>query len=349
MRQYADRIDGRSADGQTRPAINPHDRKCDVTLTVGSLFAGIGGFDLGFEMAGGFEIVWQCEIDDWCRRVLKKHWPNVRQHDNIKTFPTEKHDWSCDIICGGFPCQDLPYAGTGAGLDGGRSNLWFEMLRVVRVVRPRYVAVENVPALLGRGMGTVVSGLAEIGYVVEWDCVSASAVGAPHRRNRIWIVAHADEPNSCNPGTLADAEIQSVGTGLCTNGQGAFGKRRPGDGGCETKLADTARQRMEGDRAIGQQESPLSSGPEIPGRDSAGRGTGDGNIKSGLGGMVDGVPVELDRHWETEPADTPRVATGVKDRKNRLRGLGNAIVPQVAANIATLIRNHHETTNASRD
>ena len=317
-----------------------------MTLTVGSLFAGIGGFDLGFEMAGGFEIVWQCEIDDWCRRVLKKHWPNVRQHDNIKTFPTEKHDWSCDIICGGFPCQDLSYAGAGAGLDGGRSNLWFEMLRVVRVVRPQYVAVENVPALLRRGMGTVVSGLAEIGYVVEWNCVSASAVGAPHRRNRIWIVAHADEPNSCNPGTVADTDNRGE---LQSKGGRQKKRQRTGDGSCETNLADTARQRMEGDRAIGQQESPLSSGPEISGRDSAGRGKGDGRTKSGLGGMVDGVPAELDRHWETEPADTPRVATGVKDRKNRLRGLGNAIVPQVAQCIATRIRNHHETTNASRD
>ena len=268
-----------------------------MTLTVGSLFAGIGGFDLGFEMAGGFEIVWQCEIDDWCRRVLKKHWPNVRQHDDIKTFPTEKHDWSCDIICGGFPCQDLSYAGRGAGLEGGRSNLWFEMLRVVRVVRPQFVAVENVPALLGRGMGTVVSGLAEIGYVVEWDCVSASAVGAPHRRNRIWIVAHADEPNSCNPGTMAD----TVEPGL---------------------------EGFAGDGIRGSE----------PGREPAGQDRSTAQA---------GVPAGSD-WWAVEP-DVGRVANGIPRRVDRLRGLGNAVVPQVVQYIATRIRNHHETTNTSRD
>ena len=121
--------------------------------TFGSLFAGIGGFDLGFERAG-FECKWQVEIDPYCQRVLAKHWPNVRRHDDVRTFPPSNPDeWGIDVICGGFPCQDISFAGHGAGLAGERSGLWSELLRVTGVLRPSFVVVENVAALLSRGMG----------------------------------------------------------------------------------------------------------------------------------------------------------------------------------------------------
>ena len=159
------------------------------TLTVGSLFAGIGGFDLGLERAG-MQVKWQVEIDPYCLKVLEKHWPHVKRYTDIKTV-----DWSgvepVDLVCGGFPCQDLSVAGKRAGIDGERSGLWSEYVRCLRALRPRYVLVENVPGLLANpAMGRVLGDLAESGYDAEWDCLPASAFGSHHLRDRIWIIAY---------------------------------------------------------------------------------------------------------------------------------------------------------------
>jgi DNA-cytosine methyltransferase len=161
-----------------------------VRLTVGSLFSGIGGFDLGFQRAG-FEIKWQVEIDPFCRRVLEKHWPGVKRYSDVRHLHAPEPAW-VDVVCGGFPCQDISDAGKRAGIDGERSGLWAEFARLIRELEPRYIVVENVAALLGRGLSRVLGDLAESGYDAEWDCLPASAVGAPHRRDRIWIVAYAD-------------------------------------------------------------------------------------------------------------------------------------------------------------
>jgi DNA (cytosine-5)-methyltransferase 1 len=167
-------------------------------LTHGSLFSGIGGFDLGFERAG-IKTVWQVEIDGYCRRVLAKHFPKAKRFEDITQcfgqharFEDSRKDYLpyVDILSGGFPCQDISNAGKRAGIDGERSGLWSEYARIIREIRPRFVVVENVAALLGRGMGRVLGDLAAIGYDAEWDCISAAAVGAPHLRERIWIVAH---------------------------------------------------------------------------------------------------------------------------------------------------------------
>jgi DNA (cytosine-5)-methyltransferase 1 len=157
-------------------------------LTVGSLFAGIGGFDLGLERAG-MRSVWQCEIDPYCQRVLEKHWPDVLRVPDIRDVGAGTVPY-VDVICGGFPCQDISVAGRGAGIDGERSGLWSEYARVIRELRPRYVVVENVAALLARGLDRVLGDLAALGYDAEWDCIPASAVGAPHRRDRLWLVAY---------------------------------------------------------------------------------------------------------------------------------------------------------------
>ena len=158
-------------------------------FTMGSLFAGIGGFDLGFERAG-FRTEWQVEIDPYCQRVLKKHFPHAERFGDIRECG--KHNLkSVDVICGGFPCQDISNAGKRAGIEGERSGLWSEYARIIRELRPRYVLVENVAALLGRGMGVVLGDLAEIGYDAEWEIISAADVGAPHLRERVWILAHA--------------------------------------------------------------------------------------------------------------------------------------------------------------
>src|ERR1700689_2914339 len=124
------------------------------TLTLGSLFSGIGGFELGFERTGKIKTVWQVEIDDYCRRVLGSHWPAVSRYSDVREVG--KHNLRpVDIVCGGFPCQDISNAGKRAGIDGERSGLWSEYARIVRELRPRFVVVENGAALLGRGMERV--------------------------------------------------------------------------------------------------------------------------------------------------------------------------------------------------
>jgi DNA (cytosine-5)-methyltransferase 1 len=164
-------------------------------LTVGSLFSGIGGLDLGLERAG-MEIKWQCEKDEYCQKVLKKHWPEAVLYDDITTI--NGGDLApVDVLAGGFPCQDVSTAGKRAGIaEGTRSGLWFEFARLIGEIEPRWVIIENVPGLLsvdsGRGMGTILYDLAVRGYDAEWDCISAASVGALHRRDRIFIVAHAN-------------------------------------------------------------------------------------------------------------------------------------------------------------
>lgn len=211
-------------------------------MTFGSLFAGIGGFDLGFERAG-LECRWQVEIDDYCRRVLTKHWPSIPKYRDVTKFCRRSADcepeneegevWcprcdaefgececistdqlldECgpvDVICGGFPCQDISNAGKRAGIDGERSGLWAEYVRIVRELRPSYVVVENVAALLGRGMGRVLGDLAASGYDAEWDCLPAAAFGAPHIRDRVFILA---ERRVCGAG--------------CCEGRSMAGSRR---------------------------------------------------------------------------------------------------------------------------
>jgi len=158
--------------------------------TFGSLFAGIGGFDLGLERAG-WECRWQVEIDDFCNRVLEKHWPHVKRYRDIREL-REGDLEPVDLVCGGFPCQDLSCAGKRAGLDGQRSSLWFEMLRVIRMVRPRYVLVENVAGLFDGGLLRVLRGLAESGYDAGWRPLRAADFGAWHARERVFVLANAN-------------------------------------------------------------------------------------------------------------------------------------------------------------
>lgn len=261
-----------------------------MTLTFGSLFAGIGGFDLGFERAG-MVCKWQVEIDDYATKVLAKHWPHVHRERDIRECG--KHNLEpVDVICGGFPCQDISYAGLGAGLDGERSGLFFEAIRLVCELRPRIVVLENVAALLTRGLDRVLGTLAEIGYDAEWHCIPAAAVGAPHIRDRVFVLAHTRHrgidqrtwgPRSeQKPKTSVSQEFSSDGKNRNVAYSGCDGSRRS--------------ERMDGNPAI------WSKG----GVDASGCGW-----------------------WETEP-DVGRVANGIPARAHRLRGLGNAVVPQVA-------------------
>lgn len=157
-----------------------------------SLFAGGGAFDLGLESTGEFQTVAMVENADYPSEVLKLRFPEVQHFDDVCDFDGTPFRGEVDGICGGFPCQDISLAGLGAGLAGERSGLWFEYLRLIGELRPEFVVVENVKALLTRGLDVVLGGLASLRYDAEWDCIPASYVGAPHDRDRIWIVAYPE-------------------------------------------------------------------------------------------------------------------------------------------------------------
>jgi DNA (cytosine-5)-methyltransferase 1 len=161
-------------------------------LRLLSLFSGIGGYDRGAEMTGRFETVAFCEINPFARAVLAKHWPNVPCFPDVTKLTKDQINGPIEAICAGFPCQDLSYAGKGAGIEGARSGLWSEVVRLVRELRPAIVMLENVPAILTRGLGAVLRDLAEIGYNAIWDCIRASDIGAQHRRDRWFLVAYAE-------------------------------------------------------------------------------------------------------------------------------------------------------------
>ncbi len=179
-------------------------------LTVGSLFSGIGGIELGLERTGGFRVIWQCENEPYASRVLAKHWPHVPNLGDIRHV-----NWTAierpDLVCGGFPCTDISSAGKRAGIHGEHSSLWFEFVRCLGVVRPDLVLVENVAALLHRGMGDVLGQLSALGYDAEWDCLPAAAFGAPYRRDRVFVVARVDG-DRCNQSRLSIREASSFAT-----------------------------------------------------------------------------------------------------------------------------------------
>lgn len=189
------------------------------------LFSGIGGFALAARRVG-WQTVGFVENDEWCHRVLEKNFPGVPIHDDIKTYTGAAG--SADLITAGWPCQDLSTAGQGAGLDGERSGLFFELARVIGEVRPRVVVLENVSALLVRGFDRVLGELVTLGYDCEWHCIPAAAVGAPHLRDRIWIIAYAD--------TVGDGLRHEQGR---QHGQGRKGPPESQHDGETEPLADT--------------------------------------------------------------------------------------------------------------
>jgi len=260
-----------------------------MTLTVGSLFSGIGGLDLGLERSG-MEVIWQSEIDPYACRVLNKHWPKVINHGNIKEI-----DWATvqrpDVICGGYPCQPFSTAGQRKGENDPR-HLWPWVRECISVLRPRYAILENVQGHLSLGGTTVLREITEFGYDAEWRVVSAESVGAPHRRNRLFIVAY---PRS--------ERLETKGAEFQTSG-------RMGSGADPQQFVAYADDR----RYVYPQ---VEIQPDIRRRSE----------KSGR------------EQWQVEP-DVDRVAYGVPARVDRLRGLGNAVVPQVAETIGRLVMAH---------
>jgi len=280
-----------------------------MTLRVLDTFAGIGGFSLGLEATGFFETVAFCEIEDYPRRVLARHWPGVYVHDDIRTLrytrdnSEEPDDWilydeeadheitrgSIDLVTGGFPCSDISLAGNQAGIEGERSGLWSELSRCIGEIRPTYALLENVTALLsgdrGRWFGRVLGDLAALGYRVEWHSLPASSIGAPHRRDRVWILAHAEgEPER---------------SGLRQGEPAGERRGRPRDEG--PPMSDTFGERLEGLLETWATTRPAHR---------PGHGSRPG--------------------WFAIEPDVRRVVDGLPDRVHRIKALGNAIVPELA-------------------
>jgi DNA (cytosine-5)-methyltransferase 1 len=256
--------------------------------SVGSLFSGIGGFDLGLERAG-FTVKWQVENNDYCRKVLKKHWPKVPCHYDIKDI-----DWrgipGVDVVCGGFPCQPFSIAGKRRGQEDDR-YLWPEVVRCLDTLRPTWFLGENVPGLINLALDQVCTDLESLGYTVWPVCVPACAVDAPHQRQRVWIVAH----------NHTEWESQSKGTE-----QNQRGRTRNGS----EDVADANHERLPQSESESCQEwtSRASVRPCTP----------------------------SEGWWTTEP-ELGRVAHGISNRVDRLRGLGNAVVPQIVEAIGRVI------------
>lgn len=268
-------------------------------MNVLDLFSGIGGFSLGLERAGMRTVAF-CEIDPFCRRVLAKHWPDVPCYDDIRTLTSDRlrsDGIAADVICGGFPCQDLSVAqgASRSGLEGSRSGLWSEYARLIRELRPRYVVVENVPGLLSLGIGAVLGDMAEIGYDAEWHVVSAAAVGAPHIRDRFWLVGY---PNGDRQSAFSVDDETSGMPRLATNAPreqhevGRTSLRRPG---AEELPANANSARLE-------------------------------IVLNGQAGQC--APAIGASAWSVEP-DVDRVAYGIPSRTHRIGALGNSVVPQI--------------------
>jgi DNA-cytosine methyltransferase len=302
-------------------------------LTCGSIFSGIGGFDLGFERTGHMRTLWFCEQNAYCRRVLARHWPGVPCHPDVRALVADtdqrergqtplrrdggtatpdsggsRHELLpvpvpyVDVLCGGFPCQDLSYAGKGAGIDGERSGLWSEYARLVRELRPRYVVVENVPALLGRGLGRVLGDLAACGYDAEWDCLPASAFGAPHRRDRVWVVAYAGGEQRHGRADMGRARSGVLDRREAKADYEERHECEPGLGEVRADAADSKPPRLQGRTGSGSTGAGRSSVEPSSVRQGIGgqwlpepdvRLLADG-VSEGLGGRVDGHRIHAD-------------------------------------------------------
>lgn len=340
-------------------------------MRVLDLFSGIGGISLGLHRAGMTTSAF-CEINPYCRRVLSRHFPGVPIYDDVRTLTAARlraDGVVFDLIAGGFPCQDVSVAGRGIGLSGERSGLWFEFHRLIGETRPAWCFIENVPALRSRGLDQLLGGLAALGYDAEWDCVPASALGARHRRDRLWLVAYRDGGQRVEPFDALRAGRDAAGGGgedvadaLRHGPQGGEPSGSPA--GIGRRIADPsaahvahpdrlcgphgplhtdegARRRNAGGGSVGPDVAhptepglPLPAGEVVRGswRWREGRAASDGGGRcavSDLGGMADGLPPGLDRRRVTLP-QSASIWDAEPDIPRVLRGVPNR-VPRLRA------------------
>ena len=282
-------------------------------LNLLDLFSGIGGFSLSAKWALGDNVrtIGFCEIDEFCQIVLRKQFKNVPIYDDVRNLNPRKINYKqVDIITGGFPCQDISMAGKGKGIEGERSGLWKEMFRIIRQCEPRWAIIENVSALTHRGLTVVLNDLAQAGYDAEWQCIQAKQVGAPHKRERIWIVAY---PNSRN--------VEA--------GCGELGVRKESKGGRSSSNAFELCQTISNPSSLRLQCQEEDK--KLEGKRPSEQGSRDRIQKqkgcipeSRLGGVANGIP-----NWVHEPRGIPRVDKKKPNRIERMKALGNSIVPQI--------------------
>jgi len=315
-------------------------------MRVLDLFSGIGGFSIGLEKSG-METVAFCEIDEYAKKVLKKHWSGVPTYDDVTKLSKEVLDndgISVDVICGGFPCQDISVAGVQKGIKGKRSGLWGEFARLIDEIRPKYAVVENVPNLLsgdrGRWFGRVLGDLAEIGYDAEWHCISASELGAHHHRDRVWIISY---PQSITRGRNNLSELSQRGAWVESGSisQGQF-KQKSSSKMANTNNSGDRASRSKTDKNWQKTEQKWKNKSQLKSSRSS-ENVSNTNSKGSQGGentrskgenqqirqqLLTRLSGVQGRAWETEP-NVGRVAHGVSLRTHRLRCLGNAVVPQI--------------------
>jgi len=328
------------------------------------LFSGIGGFALAAN-AAGFRTSVFCEQDDYCAKVLRRHWPDVPVIPDIRDFDGTK--WrGAALLTGGFPCQPFSQAGQQRGEQDDRA-LWKEMFRVIKEARPRFVLAENVTGLINMALDDVLSQLEGEGYSTGTVVLPACSLNAPHRRDRVWIMAHAGRFQSgsqekpkrasndsarCSGRTyarsqedVAHADIAGLEGSVSKGIQGKAGKlggyRNPpelvGDEGEDVAntVSGITQKLKRRESVLGKENKRRAAVGHRYGNDETGRAW---LPEPNVGFLADGFPAGLagGGWWDTEP-DIPRVATGVKDRRRKLMALGNAIVPQVAYEILKLI------------
>ena len=324
-------------------------------MKFGSLFAGIGGFDLGLERAG-MTPAWQVEIDDYCNKVLEKHWPDVRRYRDVKEVG--KHNLEpVDLICGGFPCQPYSVAGKRKGAEDDR-NLWPDYLRIVRELRPTWVVGENVPGIVPMYLDQVLSDLESEEYTCWTFNIPACALDAPHRRERIFVVAYSNKYGWACGGEMGEKRQNQMDKkqyskeGI-TNGSGRFGEfgkastngelQRPNEkyGSYSERVGreeGTIEQNLQSEKQMSgrqntEQLREMVSNSTEQGLERTKRRTSEGERSA----IKNGGSSNRDKgFWEIEP-NVGRVANGVPSRVDRLKALGNAVVPQVAEYIGKQI------------
>lgn len=296
------------------------------------LFSGIGGFALAANWAG-YQTEIFCERDEFCQKVLGKHWPTVPIVGDIFDFDGNQYA-GADLLTAGIPCQPYSCAGKRLGAEDDRA-LWPEALRVIREARPRWVVVENVAGFINLALDGVLSDLEAEGYETGAVVLPSCAVNAPHRRDRVWVVAH-DSRTGAGMEAYRSRGQERESARTLESAVLPQAVRAGGAEGINASFEDVSNSTKQG-------FSDWRSAP-MERRDSFAkferRDCNNGTIRqplAGLGRMADGLPGRMDRHFDAEPDHIPRVARGIPNRCARLKALGNAIVPQVAYQILSAI------------
>jgi len=354
-----------------------------MAMRLLDLFSGIGGFSYAAEkLIGGYETVAFCEMDEFCQKVLKKHWPQVPIFDDVRTLDAARLG-RIDIVTGGYPCQPFSQAGRRQGEEDER-HLWPEMLRIIKSCQPRYVLAENVAGHVTMGLDQVLTDLEDQGYTTRAIIVPACAKNAPHRRDRVWIIGqNVDDSNDSTDRakrgkTRKEDSLQKEyrQTGFSwfadrtsDDSEPMANTKRMGFKQRAEKSEELDRERSSNQSDNGSQGCTISNtdkdvadtkikglqgrqfsstisnkGNEVSDtRTRDSKGSGSWSVEQRVGDMADGISRGLLRHFDREPEHIPRVTKGEKDRAKKLKALGNSIVPQVAAEILLAIRVSEES------